>query len=410
MIFDKAIARVKNEVDPLSLVDPTGWRTGADFFASGTQTPAMKVAVVNACVEIRSDTMGKLPFFVMDENSKEHLSSHRISNLLTTRPNEHMTPFVFKKLLESQRLMSGNAYVLIVSSPATGDPTELIPLLSKYVSIWRDGDGKLWYVYCDPVSGLTRRFTPDEIIHLKAYTEDGITGISVLSRASKAIQNAGMQQDYENKFYSQNAKPAGILEVVGDLSDAARTKVRTEWESIYGGTQNAFRVAVLDNSMKYQQIGMSQKDAQFVESKDCTIQDIARFFGVPLYKLQSGKQSYSSNEQNAIEYVVSTIHPTVQQWEEEFSFKMLFGREIQSGLWVKINMNAELRGDMAARGAWYTSMRNNGAYSVNDILGFEDQPKVNGGDTRIMPLNNIPLEKAMEYFEAMIQGMKGGKT
>lgn len=409
MIFDKAFSRARNAVDPLSLVDPTGWRAGSDYFASGTQTPAMKVATVNACVEIRSDTMGKLPFFVMDENTKEHVNSHRINYLLSTRPNEHMTPFVFKKLLESQRLLTGNAYALIVTNKATGRPVELLPLLASYMSIWRDKNNLLWYVYCDPVSGISRKFAPYEIIHLKAYSEDGITGISILSRASRSIQNAGMQQDYENKFYTQNARPAGVLEVVGDLSLPAKEKIRSEWENIYGGVNNAFRVAILDNAMKYQQIGMSQKDAQFVESKDCTIQDIARFFGVPLYKLQSGKQSYSSNEQNAIEYVVSTIHPTVQQWEEEFSFKMLFDPEIEYGLWVKINMNAELRGDMTARGAWYTSMRNNGAYSVDDIRGFEDLPKVPGGSTRIVPLNNVPLEKAMDYFEAMIQKMKGGK-
>lgn len=408
MIFDKAITRSKNET--LSIVDPTGWRTPGGLFSSGRQTPAMKIATVNACVEIRSDTMGKLPFYVMDENTKAHKSDHRIAPLLSNRPNEHMTPFVFKKLLESQRLLTGNAYALIVSDPITGSAKELIPLLSNCVTIWRDSSGLIWYTYSDPVTGATRKFKPDEIIHLKAYSEDGISGISVLSRASRAIQNAGLQQEYENRFYAQNASPAGTLSVVGDLSKAARDKAREEWENVQSGVDNAFRIAVLDNSMKYTSIGLSQKDAQFVESKDCTIQDIARFFGVPLYKLQSGKQSYSSNEQNSIEYVVTTVHPSVQQWEEEFGFKLLFGKEIQSGLSVRINMNAELRGDMTARGAWYTSMRSNGAYSVNDILGFEDHPSVPGGDTRIMPLNSIPLDRADEYFKALIAKMNGGKA
>ncbi len=243
---------------------------------------------------------------------------------------------------------------------------------------------------------------------MKAYTEDGIHGISVLSRASEIIDNARAQQQFEGKFYTQNARPSGILAVEHvDLSKPAKDKIREEWNSIYSGVDNAFKIAVLDNGIKYQQISMSQKDAQFIESKTVGIEDIARFFNVPLYKLQAGKQSYSSNEQNAIEYVVSGLHPSVTQYEEEYTFKLLFDTEIRKGLEVRVNMNAELRGDMNARGKWYTDMRNNGAYSVNDILDFEDLPAVPGGDTRIAPLNSVPLEKMGEYFDTLI-AQKGG--
>jgi len=409
MIFDRALTRIRSETTPTStmtLMDPAQWTTGLPLTTSASG--AMKVAAVNACVEIRSDSMGKLPMYVMDGVSKKHLNEHYLAYLLSVRPNEAMTPFVFKKLMETYRLLWGNAYAAILRSPRNSVPIELIPLPADYVTPFTADDGALWYVYSDPQTGVRRKIRSWDLIHLKAYSEDGIRGVSVLTRASEIIDNARAQQQFEGKFYTQNARPSGILAVeTADLNKDAKEKIRTEWNSIYAGVDNAFKIAVLDNGIKYQQISMSQKDAQFVESKTVTIEDVARFFGVPLYKLQAGKQSYSSNEQNAIEYVVSGLHPAVSQNEEEYTYKLLFDSEIRRGLEVRINMNAELRGDMTARGKWYTDMRNVGAYSVNDILGFEDLPEVPGGDTRIAPLNSVPLEKLGEYFDKLI-AQKGG--
>lgn len=411
MIFDKAISRQRNEAIPtteLSITDATAWRAGTDLF-SGTVSSAMKVSAVNACVEIRSDSMSKLPMFVMDNATKQHKEKHYLNYLLKVRPNSMMTPSQFKKLLECWRLMQGNAYAWIYRSAQNGIPRELIPLKPSLVTPWQDDSGSLWYLYKDPVKHITHVLHRDEVIHLKAYSENGINGISVLSRAAEVISASRNQQEYEGKFYSQNASPSGVLTVEkADLGKPAKDKIREEWHNIYGGSANAFRVAVLDNGMQYKQIGISQRDAQFIESKDVSIADIARFFLVPLYKLQAGKQSYSSNEQNAIEYVTTAIHPTVTQDEEEYTYKLLFDSEINSGIEVRINMNAELRGDMDTRGKWYTSMRNNGAYSVNDILGFEDMGPVPGGDQRIAPLNSVPLEKLTEYFEYLMK--KGGNA
>lgn len=143
-------------------------------------------------------------------------------------------------------------------------------------------------------------------------------------------------------------------------------------------------------------MSLTNKDAQFIESQEVAIRDIARYFGIPLYKLQEGKQAYSSNEQNAIEYVVSTLHPIVTQYEEEQTWKMLFADQISAGLELRINMMAELRGDNAARSAWYKNMREIGVFSVNDINRLEDMPDVEGGDERLASLNYVPLSKWVE--------------
>ena len=145
--------------------------------------------------------------------------------------------------------------------------------------------------------------------------------------------------------------------------------------------------------MKYQQISISNRDAQFIESKAVTVEDISRFFGVPLYKLGAGKQSYNSNEQNGIEYISGTIHPYITQYEEEDSYKLLFDSELDRGMWIKRNMMAELRGDSESRGTWYQKMREIGDFSVNDISDLEDMPNVEVCDARYDSLNYVPLDQ-----------------
>ena len=404
LIFDKAIRSFKNDILPpsMSITDPAQWTV--DVQTTGTsQSGAMKLSAVNACVECLTNSMSKLPYFIMDGITKEHIN-HPILKLLTERPNEAMTASTYKKLIEANRLLKGNGYALIVRNARNARPQELIPLNPLFTVPYFDDKGVLWYIFTNPKTGEMRKLNNFDVLHVKAYSEDGINGISVLSRASEVVDTAKATQQYENKLYTQGARLSGILKTEASLDKPAKDKVRDEWDKIYSGSNNAFRTAILDLGLEYQPISISPKDTQFVESKGISIEDITRFFGVPLYKVNSGKQSYSSNEQNGIEYVVGTLHPIITQYEEENTYKLLFDSELNKSWKVKINMMAELRGATASRGAWYKSMRESGAFSVNDILALEDMPNVLGGDTRYASLNYVPLE----LFEELSKNRNAG--
>ena len=198
MIFDKAIRKPRNSGTPtgLSLAEPDAWSLGLDVSSTDA---AMKLSAVNACIEILSNSMAKLPVFIMDSQTKKHLA-HPLLKLLTERPNEAMVPSVFMKLIESNRLVSGNGYALIVRDRSNARPRELIPLTPSAVQPYLDDYGKLWYVYTDPKSGDRRKLSQFDILHLKAYTKDGVNGISVLARAAETVKSARMAQQYEGKF------------------------------------------------------------------------------------------------------------------------------------------------------------------------------------------------------------------
>lgn len=368
----------------------------------GAQTAAMKLSTVNACVEHLSNSMSKMPVHVLNTETKQ-IERHSLTYLLNERPNEAMTASTYKKLMECNRLLCGNAYAAIMRDKHKR-PVELLPLYPAAVTVGFNEAGKLRYTYTHPKTGKWWVLDPFDILHYKAYSRDGINGISVLSRAAEAINIAAAAQIQEYRLWSQGSRPSGILKTEGDLKPEAREKARGEWEALYGGASNSFRVAVLDSSLSYQPISLSNKDTQFVENKETSVQDIARFFGVPLYKLGAGKQSYSSNEQNSIEYIVGTLHPIVEQCDQEDTYKLLFDTERQAYLELKRNLMCELKGDFASRAAMYKSMREIGAYSVNDIRSLEDMPDVPGGESHYASLNYVPLELFVELSKNRNQG------
>lgn len=383
----------------------------AGYPADGTETGesfARKLSAVDRCIEILSDSMGKLPVFLMDTNTRERITGERVLRLLNLRPNEAMTPFIRKKVLETSRLVNGNGYDWIVRNPRTGRIDELIPVPGHLVEPWQDTRGRVWYTVTHPWTGEPMVLPSEDVAHYKAATRDGLKGVAVLRRASEVISSARAQQQYELCYYENGGQPSGVLRTESDLGGTVQDPqnpeqkigkkdlLRREWEKVHAGPRNSHRVAILDYGLDYKPLSASNADAQFIESKEVSIRDICRFFGIPTHFMGEGKQAYNSNEQQAIEYVVRTLHPIVTQYEEELTWKLLTASQVDAGLELHINLLAELRGDNASRSAWYKTLRELGVFSVNEIRALEDMTAVSGGDARYASLNFVPLENFQE--------------
>ena len=406
MILDKLFNR--GQVSKATTVESIGL-PGLQIQHNAT---AEKLAVVDRCINVLSDSMSKMPSFVLQTVTRER-PQLPILDLLNLRPNEAMTASVLWKTVEISRLTQvGGGFVWVIRDRLSESPNELIHVPSKLVNPWRDTTGKVWYDISHPNTGERMRLPSEDVLHYKCYSTDGLNSIPVLQRASQVIQAGLAAQAYHQTYYESGGQPAGILTAEGDLGGYVLDKnkkptdvlrkdaLRKEWERVHRGPTNAHRIAILDHGLKYQPITASMADTQFVETHDVTVLDICNFFGVPAYKVNSGKQSYESNEQNAIEYVTGTLHPNVLQYEQEDTWKLLLPSQRQKGLALRRNMLAELRGDYDSRGRWYQVMHGIGAYSVNDILMHEELPAVPGGDTRMASLNYVPLEDFQELSRA----------
>lgn len=416
MIFDKIFARDKPKAENATTIETVGLPGWAAGLQSG-EPAAMKLAVVNRCLEVISDSIGKMPSYCIEASTRER-KYPPVLNVLNLRPNEAMTPFVYRKMVELNRLTKGNGYEWIIRDPISLEPVELIPIPAELVDPWRDSRGKVWYDITHPYTGERMRLRSEDVLHSRAYTRDGLKGISVLARASEVIAASHAAQQYQAAYYESGGQPAGVLTSETDLGGYVKGKdgkptdttrkdaLRKEWERVHSGPRNAYRIAILDHGLKYTALSSTMAEAQFVESHDVSVLDICNFFGVPAYKVNAGKQSYSSNEQNAIEYVTGTLHPIVTQREQEETYKLLTVSQKRAGLELHRNMMVELRGDNTSRAAWYKAMWEIGAYSVNDIRVHEDLPDVPGGNVRMASLNYVPLEN----FEELSLKRNGGEN
>lgn len=396
--------RMSGVVQTLTVTSPEGWLAGEESVGM-SRDRAMKISTVNRCAEVLSNSMGVLPLYIMNEKSKERLEEHRLGRVLWGRANEAMTSFDYNRLMLCNQILRGNAYAWICRDRRTGYPLELIPLPPDYVTIRFDGAGHLWYVFTHPVTGEVTWLRNEDVLHYKAYSEDGIEGISVLRRASLTLDTARAAQQYENSVWHSGGQPSGILTTDSDLGDYEeiqpdgtkvvidpKEQVRNAWEAIHRGPGNAFRVAVLDLGLKYQPISMTNTDAQFVESNEVRVADVCRFFGVPLHLAYAGKQSYQSNEQNGIEYVNYTLLGYETQWDQEDTYKLLLPGERAGRVRIKRELKVFLKGDTASQAAWLQAMRILGAYNADEIRALDDRPAIPGGSAYYASLNYVPQE------------------
>lgn len=365
------------ESQMLTLMDATGWLDGLSSAGeSVTVRNSLESSPVAAAHRVITNSLGNLPLKIYQKrNGIREEKDHTLNYVLSVRANANMTPFVFKKAAMSQALFYGTCF--IYPYRRAGRIAELILLPSSMAQGWNI-DGKLWYSFT--IDGMpTYKFSVEDLIICHWETQDGINGIGLLDMARESIATDKASQKYAGKFYRNGARVSGIIEVDSQIDKDKKDKVREEFERMTSGMDNAFRTAVLDLGMKYTQLGISQQDAQFIESRNFTVEEISRFTGVPLYKMQSGKQSYQSNEQQSLDYVVGVLQPIVTQWEQEFAYKLFSDRELCEGYYMRFNLSAELRSNDSARSTFFEKMIALGIYNQDDCRAEQEMnPLPNG--------------------------------
>lgn len=377
---------------------------------------ALKLSAVYSAISIRSNTMSKIPFSIINRFTKEKFEDDNLYNILNMQPNPKMNASVFKKLLSTWELYFGNAYGIPLREPRSTKVIGIAPVHPDKVKILTTDKGEIQYEI-DMGDKKPKKYRYDEIIHFKAMTLDGVEGLSPLEYARETVATGVNQEDFSANFYKNYGRPLDYLKTQTDLSSKDKTfkikdkdgniqeitkslkdVLRDEWKKAHTG-ENKFAIAILDNGLEYGTVPqITPEQMQFVNSKVANVEDIARFFDMAScsFKLGIGKQTYSNNEQGQICYVTETIVPTLNQWEQELTLKLLTAEQRKEGLVIKGNINAELRGDTAARATWYDKMQKMGAYSLNEIRAYEDMPSIGkNGDARLIGANSIPLERLL---------------
>lgn len=380
------------------------------FFMGGStsgkrvnERSAMQMTAVYSCVRILSEAVAGLPLHLYrytKDGGKEKAVEHPLYFLLHDEPNPEMTSFVFRETLMTHLLLWGNAYAQIIRN-GKGEILALYPLMPDRMTVDRDDMGRLYYEYrvsnedAPTMKGGTVRLQPSDVLHIPGLGFDGLVGYSPIAMAKNAIGMAMACEEYGAKFFANGAQPSGVLEHPGTIKDPSR--VRESWTQTFGGSQNANKVAVLEEGMKYTPISISPEQAQFLETRKFQLNEIARIFRVPPHMVGDlEKSSFSNIEQQSLEFVKYTLDPWVSRWEQGM-VRSLLAVEEKKGYFIKFNVDGLLRGDYQSRMNGYAIGRQNGWMSANDIRELENLdriPEELGGDLYLINGNMTKLEDA----------------
>ena len=366
---------------PVSRSSGAGIRVDADG--------AMRLSAVYSCVRVLSESMAVLPFRLYRAKvggGRQAVTDHWLYRLMAKRPNRFQTPFEWREMMQGHLALRGNAFCQIVGSPA-GEVAELLPLHPDRIRVEMMDNGSYRYRYTDRV-GQETIFRRDELWHLRGLSGDGVVGMNPIELQRESIASGLAAQDYGNRFFSNDAKPSGgWIEMPGKFADqAAKQTFREGWQAMQGGG-NRGKVAVLEQGMKFHEVGVTNKDSQFLESRQFTVGDVARIFRVPPHLIGDlSKATFSNIEQQSLEFVTHTMTPWAERWESSIE-TMLLGED--AGLEAEFDFGVLLRGDAAGRSTYYHNGILDGWLTRNEARSREGLDPLEGLDEPLRPLNMV---------------------
>lgn len=389
----------------LSLTDAKTWRelgiiqpTAAGVSVSGDG--ALKYTAVLAAVRVLAESVASLPLLVYErlpgEQGKRRAPDFYLYELLHNKPNPFIDSFIFRELMMVHLLLWGNAYAEI-EADSRGRVTALWPLLAgNMLNITRGADG-LVYEYQLP-NGQIQKIPGFALLHLRGLGVNGYFGLSPIALARQAIGLGLAAEQFGAGFFGNGAQLSGILKHPMKLTDEAETSLRESWAALYKGLDNAHRIAVLEEGMEYERIGIPPEDAQFLETRKFQVTEIARMYNLPPHKIGDLERATFSNiEHENMDFVTRSVRPWLIRWEMGIAQQLMTAAE-RARYFAEFLVDGLLRGDTTARYGAYAVGRQNGWLSANDIRRLENMNPVEGGDVYLVPLNMIPADQVGNPF------------
>jgi HK97 family phage portal protein len=374
---------------------------------------ATSLSAVWAAVGLISDDISSLPLMLykrLSNGGKDKFEDHPLYRLLHDEPNTEMGSMVFRRTLQTHVLIWQNAYAEIERDRA-GRPVALWPLVPESVRPVRNRSGVLQYEIHNP-SGSVVTIQPADMIHLLGRSHDGTTAGTIIEKAKESLGLALAAEQFGATFFGNGATFGGVISYKGPRPpEMSEESYRASLESRHQGVKRAHKILALYNEAVFTPTGVEPNAAQFLETRTFQIREVARWFKIPPHKLADlADATFSNVEQMNTEYFVSALRPWLVLWEQELSRKLISRLERRQQF-VKHRLEGLLRGDSESRAAFYQTLFNIGAITINEIRELEDWDPLPGGDEAFIQVNNLmPLSKAMAYADAVIEAQKGRNT
>jgi HK97 family phage portal protein len=357
-----------------------------------TPETAPEVPAVIACIRVIAESVGSLPLHIyrMDSNGAKVLATDSpLYRLMRYAPNDEQTSLELREQLVMLYLLYGDAYCELVRDDR-GVVREMMPLHPSRMTTERLTDGTLRYIYREP-NGRQTIYNQRQLWHLRMPTLDGVHGLSLPTLVRDAIAHARALESYGLTYFANGARPGVVLQSDNPIPPEAAERMREQWERMHRGSDRAHRTAVLPNGLKVHELSGSNESSQFIDARKMAVIEICRAFRVPPHLVQSlDGATYSNIEHQSREFLTYTLLPHLRRIEDSIARDLID----DPTLFAEHDVHAFLRGDSAARAAWYQQALQSGIMSINEVRSAEGlNPIGPEGDERFLQVNMTTLRR-----------------
>ncbi|MGH1476836.1 phage portal protein [Yersinia proxima] len=353
--------------------------TGAGEHVSAATAESLP-AVMNA-VTVISEAVASMPCYLyrVQNEKREWLSEHPVDYLLNEYPNDCQTPYQFKRTMMRHCLLNGNAYA-VIEWGKDGKPQSLHSYPPRAVVPKRLSNHRFAYTITHP-DGTVKTYLQEEILHLRHATEDGFLGRSPITVCRETVGLGLAQQRHGASVMNNGLMASGVL-TTGEWLDGPKGAKALEALERYKGARNAGKTPIIEGGMKYEQLGMSNQDAEWLASRRFTIEDIARIFNIsPIFLQEYSNSTYSNFSEASRAFLSQTLRPWLTNFEQQVKASLLVASHpVQVRYQVEFDTADLLRANPQERFRSYETAIKSGVMSPNEAREREGMPAYAGGE------------------------------
>jgi HK97 family phage portal protein len=382
-----------------------------------TEDGAMRVSAAYACIGLLSKTVATLPLRMYQRDpvtkKRSEAPSHPLNDLLEYQPNHWQSAWDFKAMMMGHLALRGNAYSEIVSGPR-GFANSLEPIHPDRVHVERLGDQSIRYLIADPIKG-NRILLQDEVLHLRSHmAPGGLVGVSPVAYARETIGLALAAEEHGARLFSNGARPSGVVTVEKQMSDAAFERFKSQWNANFSGLGNASKTPILEQGAKFESISLDSEEAQFLQTREFQIEEIARWFDVPLVLLHHMTKTSSWGtgvEAIMLAFVRNNLMPWLSCWTGAIRRDLILAPNIYE---AAFDVEPLIAGDSKAQADFFSRLVLNGILTRNEAREALGYNPLDGLDEPLVPTNtttpdNMPNHRSDDTTSALI-GHNGGPS
>lgn len=377
--------------------NPRGWYPDGQIGDAGERVSAETVlglSSVWACVNLLAGTIASLPLMVYRTRPDGRVvaQDHPLYRILHDSPNFDQTAVDFWEFMCASIELWGNAYALI--ERGDGKVSALTPILPACMSVTRLQNGSIQYRWTD--NGKSFTATEERVLHIRGFGGSPLGGMSTLHFGRHAFSLARAIDRSAGGMFKNGLRPSGVLTFEKWLSPQQRELAETRLTEKFLGSVNAGKPLVLEGGTKWEQLTINPEDAQMLESRGFSVEEICRFFGVPPFMIGHTEKSTSWGtglEQQTLGFQKFTLRRRLKRIEQACEKQLLTPADKAAGITIEFNLEGLLRADSAGRARFYQQMTAIGAMTINEVRALENLPPVEGGDVPRMQMQNVPISE-----------------